>query len=81
MMMFFLHAFLSLFIWPVLGNKRRRLGPRLFNECILEPLIPKVCMFCHDKLEARHVFLRELQQQHEQSANRRKISVCFCFLN
>jgi len=52
----------------------------LLNECILEPLVPKVRVLRHDELEARHILPRELQQQLEQSANRSKIRICFRFL-
>lgn len=47
---------------PVFRNQRRWLGPRLFHQGVLEPLLVKVRVLGDNKLEAGSVLLRELIQ-------------------
>lgn len=68
-------------VWPIHWNKCRRLGPRLLNQRVLEPLIAQVRMLSDDKLEAWNIVLSELKQQLEQSAHCIKIGVGFRFLH
>jgi hypothetical protein len=53
-----LHRHFS-FVWPVLRNKCRWLSPGWLNQRLLEPIVPQVCVFGHDKLEAGNILLGE----------------------
>ena len=53
------------YLIPVFRNQRRRLGPRLLHQRVLEPLLAKIRMLGDNQLEAGCVLLRELEQQLE----------------
>ena len=50
------------FFVPVFRNQRRWLCPRRFDQCVLKPLIAKICVLGDDQLEAGDVLFGELQQ-------------------